>query len=168
MATDVAVVWGRPGKGLDVQAVLSTARTFASENGVELQLLDASSVVNGDHLRSAAVHALRAQERNSMRSGSLAVELLMYASGRRQIKEAMALMGLSPRTERVAAVIIGPGAASKAGALLKALGLEPLSEKAAAGGVGALDRLDVSTKGAAPEQRADLALEQVALLDIEK
>jgi hypothetical protein len=60
------------------------------------------------------------------------------------------------------------GAASKAGPLLKALGFQPLSEKEAAGGAGALERLGVSAKGATPEQRADLALEQVALLDIEK
>ena len=164
----MAVAWGRPAKGLDVAAALSAARSFSAAQGVELQLLDAASVADGDHLRSAAAHALRARERGTMRTGSLAVELLLYASGRRQIKEAMAVMGLSARTERVAAVLFGPGASSKAGALLRALGFEPLSESEAAGGAGALERLGVSAKGAAPEQRADLALEQVALLDIEK
>jgi KEOPS complex subunit Cgi121 len=168
MGTDVAVVWGRPAKGLDVAAALSAARAFSAAHGVEIQLLDASSVFDGDHLRSAAAHALRARERGSMRSGSLAVELLLYASGRRQIKEAMAVMGLTARTERVAAVILGPGAAASAPHLLKALGLAPLSEKEAAGGAGALERLGVPARGATPEQLADLALEQVALLDIEK
>jgi KEOPS complex subunit Cgi121 len=168
MATEVAVVWGRAAKGLEVAGALSAARAFSAAQGVELQLLDASSVVDGDHLRSAAAHALRAKERGTMRTGSLAVELLLYASGRRQIKDAMAVMGLSAGTERVAAVLFGPGASSKAGPLLKALGLAPLSEKEAAGGAGALQRLGVSAKGATPEQLADLALEQVALLDIEK
>ncbi|MBM4248848.1 MAG: hypothetical protein FJ149_05330 [Euryarchaeota archaeon] len=168
MGTEVAVAWGRPPGAPKVDALLAAARDFGRAHHVEVQLLDAAAVVSADHLRSAAAHALRARERDSMRSGSLAVELLLYASGRRQIKEAMAVMGLTARTERVAAVVFGPEAGARGPALLRALGLSPLSEKRAAGGAGALERLGVPVKGAAPEQLADLALEQVALLDVEK
>ncbi len=168
MGIEVAVVWGRPAAGLDVFVALSAAREFSAARRLELQLFDAASVFSSDQLRSAAAHALRAKERGTMRSGSLPVEMLLYASGRRQIKEAMAVMGLTPQTERVAAVLVGPGAAAAAPHLLKALGFAPLPEKEAAGGAGALDRLGVSARGATPGRLADLALEQVALLDIEK
>ena len=168
METEVAVAWGRPESALDVAFTLSASRAFSAERRLEIQLFDAATVFSSDQLRSAAAHALRAKERGTMRTGSLAVEMLLYASGRRQIKEAMAVMGLTARTERVAAVLLGPGAAASAPHLLNALGLAPLSEKEGSGGACALERLGVSAKGAAPEQMADLALEQVALLDIEK
>ena len=168
MEPEMAVVWGRPEKAPKLPSILAALRAFSSENQVEVQLFDAASVVNSDHLRSAAAHALRSRGRKTMRSGSLPMEILLYASGRRQIRDAMAIMGLSGNTGRIAALLVGPGAAEKAPALLKAIGCAPLSEKQAAGGAGALERLGVPVKGAGPEQLTDLALEQVALLDIEK
>ena len=168
MENEMAIAWGRPGSPLELPAVLAALRGFCAEHQVEVQLLDAAAVVNADHLRSAVAHALRSRRRGTMRAGSLPMEILLYVSGRRQIREAMAAMGLSGRTERVAAVLVGPGAASKAPLLLKALGFAPLSERKAAGGLSALERLGVSARGAAKEQLEALALEQVALLDIEK
>lgn len=168
MSTEVAVAWGRPEGAPDVGALLSAARDFGRARNVEVQLLDAAAVASSDHLRSAAAHALRARERGTMRASSLGMETLLYAAGRRQIRDAMALLGISASTERLAAVLIGPGAAAKAPRLLAALGLRPLSEKRAAGGASALERLGVPVRGATPGQLADLALEQVALLDIEK
>jgi len=168
MEPEIAVAWGRPEKGLELPGILAAMREFSTGQGVEVQLFDAASVVNSDHLRSAAAHALRSRERNTMRSGSLPMEILLYASGRRQIRDAMAILGLSDRTERVAAVLVGPGARSKAPLLLKAMNLSPLAGKDAAGGASALERLGIPVKGAEPGRLADLALEQVALLDIEK
>ena len=168
MEPEVAVVWGRPEAGLELPAILSDLREFSSAHHVEVQLFDAASVVNSDHLRSAAAHALRSRERKTMRAGSLPMEILLYASGRRQIRDAMAILGLSERTRMMAAVLVGPEAASRAPLLLKALHFAPLSEKDAAGGASALERLGVPVKGAEPGQLMDLALEQVALLDIER
>jgi len=168
MEPDIAVVWGRPGKGLELPGMLAALREFFTAQCVEVQLFDAEAVVNSDHLRSAAAHALRSRERKTMRSVSLPMEILLYASGRRQIRDAMAILGLSERTRRIAVVLVGPGAAEKAPALLKELRLAPLSETEAAGGASALERLGVPLNGAGPEQLTDLALEQVALLDIER
>ena len=168
MENEMAIAWGRPASPWELPAILAALREFSSAQDVEVQLLDAAAVVNADHLRSAAEHALRSRERGTMRAGALPMEILLYASGRRQIREAMALSGLRDDTRRIAAVIVGPGAASKAPLLLKALRFAPLSEKKAAGGLSALERLGVSARGAAKEQLEALALEQVALLDIEK
>jgi len=168
MEAEIAIAWGRPETPWELPAILAALREFSSAQDVEVQLLDAAAVVNADHLRSAVTHALRSRERGTMRAGALPMEILLYASGRRQIREAMATMGLSGKTERVAAVLVGPGAASKAPLLLEALGFAPLSEKKAAGGLSALGRLGVPVRGAAKEQVEALALEQVALLDIEK
>jgi KEOPS complex subunit Cgi121 len=168
MEPEIAVVWGRPEAGLALPSILSALRAFASEHHLEVQLFDAESVVNSDHLRSAVEHAIRSRERKTMRSGSLPMEILLYASGRRQIRDAMGLMGISEKTGRIAAVLVGPEAPAKAPRLLLALRCAPLSETEAAGGAGALDRLGIPVKGAGLGQLNDLALELVALLDIER
>lgn len=168
MEPEIAVVWGRPEAGPELPAILAALRAFSSEHHLEVQLFDAEAIVNSDHLRSAAAHALRSRERKTMRSGSLPMEILLYASGRRQIREAMGLMGLSEKTGRIAAVLVGPEAAARAPELLRALHCAPLSETEAAGGASALPRLGVSVKGVGQGQLTDLALEQVALLDIER
>ena len=70
MATEIAIVWGeqgpaengpaRCGAPLDISGLLAAAAGFSRGNSVEVQLFDASAIVNADHLRSAAIHALRA------------------------------------------------------------------------------------------------------------
>lgn len=174
----MAVVWGEiaPAKGsparreapLDILGLLAAAQEFSLANGVEVQLFDAAAIVNADHLRSAALHALRARERGTMRSSSVGMEMVLYAAGRRQIREALALVGLSDNTARMAAVIVGPQAQAKASGLLSALGCAPRCESRAAGGRKALLRLGFPAKGASEDQLQDLALELVALLDIER
>jgi KEOPS complex subunit Cgi121 len=176
MDTEIEVVWGEPAAGgtarsgaaVDIFAVLGAVREFSKANGVDVQLFDAASIVSSDHLGSAAMHALRARKRKTMRADSLGMEMMLYASGRRQIREAMAHVGLGAGTRRIAAVIVGPGAKKMGPRLLSALDLAPLDERTAAGGRGALARLGVPVKGAMKDQLDALVLEQVALLDIEK
>ena len=165
---EVAICWGAVPKGAGTQGLLERAARFSAQTGLTVQLFDASAIAGLDHLRSAAMHALRAFERKSMRSSSLGMEMLLYASGRRQIKDAVAVAGINDRTRNVAAVAAGEGAAGKCGMLLKALGLKRLTEKEAAGGDGAVARLGIVAKGVPKDRLRELVLEQVALLDIER
>jgi KEOPS complex subunit Cgi121 len=168
MDMDIAVCWGAVPKGTKISGLLESAERLSSETGLTVQLFDAGAIAGEEHLLSAAMHALRAFERKSMRSSSVGMEMLLYASGKRQIKDAVALVGITDRTRNVAAALAGDGAAGKCGMLLKSLGLARLSEAEAAGGTGAIARLGIPTKGVAAEKLRELALEQVALLDIER
>jgi KEOPS complex subunit Cgi121 len=168
MDMDIAVCWGAVPKGAGTAALLERAARFSSETGLTVQLFDAGAIAGEEHLRSAAMHALRAFERKSMRSSSVGMEMLLYASGKRQIKDAVALAGITDRTRNIAAVLAGEGAEGKSGMLLKALGLARLSEAEAAGGEGAIARLGIPAKGVPKQRLRELALEQVALLDIER
>ncbi len=54
----------------------------------------------------AALNALRAFERKSNISSSLAVEALLYASAQRQIKKAMDMLGIKPDSSEIAVLIV--------------------------------------------------------------
>lgn len=168
MDMDIAVCWGAVPKGARTTGILERAARFSSETGLTVQLFDAGAIAGEEHLRSAAMHAFRALERKSMRSSSVGMEMLLYASGKRQIKDAVGLAGIQKDTRKIAAVLAGEGAEGKSGMLLKALGLKRLTEKEAAGGEGAIGRLGIPTKGVPKQKLRELALEQVALLDIER
>jgi len=73
------------------------------------QLFDADRVAGWDHLRFAAVNALKAFEAGASVSKSLAMEVLLYASCQDQISQAFDILGISPSTERVALLVMGKG-----------------------------------------------------------
>jgi KEOPS complex subunit Cgi121 len=164
--TDICICYGKLGAGSEVPSILKKVESFSGK-GLTVQLFDAAAVAGEQHLRSAALHALRAQERKSMRTSTLGMEMLLYATGRRQIRDALLLAGLSKFTTAIAAIIVGPDSSSKAGPLMKALGAQPAGPEVA-GGLRALERLGVNVKGATEKQLPDLVLELVALLDIER
>jgi tRNA threonylcarbamoyladenosine modification (KEOPS) complex Cgi121 subunit len=88
----------------DVDKFFKTLRDEADDTCV--QLLDASLVADCEHLRFAVLNALNALAGQVCISSNLAIEILLYASAQRQIKEAVRLMGIQPSTRKVAAVIL--------------------------------------------------------------
>jgi KEOPS complex subunit Cgi121 len=156
---EIAIGYGKCGKGMDVPSILKKVQAFVAAKDIEVQLLDAAAIVNEEHVRSAVQHALRARGRMSMRSSALGMEILLYASGKRQIKDALSVSGVSGSTDAIAVVIVGGGAQKHLPELLAAIG---------AGGRKALERLGIDARGATEKQLEDLALEHVALLDIER
>lgn len=102
-----------------------------------------------------------------MAARTLAMEVILYASGRRQLAEALRTAGIRRGTEASAVVLLGSAdvdgliadlgwtredrTLSPEGKSLEALGIEP--HEAAT---------------LAPERQADLALERVALVDLVK
>jgi tRNA threonylcarbamoyladenosine modification (KEOPS) complex Cgi121 subunit len=71
-----------------------------------VQFLDASLVAGWEHLQFAALNALSAFKSKANISNSLAMEILLYASAQRQIKEAVRLAGLKPTTSLIAVVVL--------------------------------------------------------------
>ena len=168
MDQDIAICWGAAPAGVEAAGILERAARFSAGTGLSVQLFDASMIAGAEHLMSAAMHALRALGMKSMRSSSVGMEMMLYASGRRQIKDAIGLVGLKKSTRKIAAVIVGEDATGKCGELLAALGLERLTEEKAAGGAAAIARLNIPSKGVPKDRLKELALEHVALLDIER
>jgi tRNA threonylcarbamoyladenosine modification (KEOPS) complex Cgi121 subunit len=71
-----------------------------------LQFLDAKFVAGWDHLFFAVLNALTAFKSGRNISNSLAIEILLFASAQRQIKQALHLLGIKPETSEVAVVIV--------------------------------------------------------------
>ncbi|NWF87215.1 hypothetical protein HXY32_05340 [Candidatus Bathyarchaeota archaeon] len=75
-------------------------------SSVEIQFFDAQYVASWQHLYFAALNALTAFKNRGNISKSLTVETMLYASAQRQIRKAMELLGITPKTSRIAVLII--------------------------------------------------------------
>jgi KEOPS complex subunit Cgi121 len=74
---------------------------------VEVQFFDADLVATWRHLYFALLDALTAFKNGENLSKSVAMETMLYASARRQIKRATQLLGIKPTSSNVAVLIVG-------------------------------------------------------------
>jgi KEOPS complex subunit Cgi121 len=79
---------------------------FRTENKTPIQFFDAKFVAGKQHLYFAAINALNTFGKKTNISNNIAVEILLYASGQRQIKKAVKMLGIKQNTTEVAALII--------------------------------------------------------------
>jgi len=154
----------------DVKTILKNVDTVSKDLGLVLQLVNASRVYGKEHLEVAAEHALRAFDEGRNFGKTVAIEVLMYASGKRQISEALKFMGLGHGMIKIGVVAIsGPGKTVPAD-LRKRLGFER-DDSVLSGSEDVLDAFGIGPeirKGTSPEKWADLIIEKVTLLELEK
>jgi tRNA threonylcarbamoyladenosine modification (KEOPS) complex Cgi121 subunit len=72
-----------------------------------VQFFNAELVATWQHLYFAVLNALTAFRNKSNISKNVAIEIMLYASAQRQIRKAIALVGVKPDCTNVAVVIIG-------------------------------------------------------------
>ncbi|SDX95449.1 KEOPS complex subunit Cgi121 [Halopenitus persicus] len=94
-----------------LDSFLGTVRTIREETGTVVQVVDARYVVSRTHLDRAVARAERAVDRDEAVASDRAVEVLLYAAGRRQIDEALE-MGVEEGETAAIAVVYSPDAAS--------------------------------------------------------
>ena len=88
----------------DVDAFVAALDDVASETGTSVQAFDARYVVSRRHLERAVELANRAIDRGEAIARDRAVEILLYAAGRRQITDALEL-GVSTGPNRVIVLV---------------------------------------------------------------
>jgi len=71
------------------------------------QLLNPERVTGKDHVQLAVLNALRAFKNSRNISRQLSIEILLYASGQRQIEKALGMLGIKAGMQRVLAVAVG-------------------------------------------------------------
>lgn len=156
-------VIGARGDVGEVDAFLAALRGEANRLGLRVQAFDADMVFGEDHLRSAWEHAERSFRRGTNVADDLMVEVLVWASGERQISTALEKMGVKAGSDRLVLLARGEGSAED---LLDPLGLkrddtlvEGRREMLPLYGIGEVEMETV------PEERLfDLVLERVALV----
>ncbi len=88
----------------DVEALVEALSNRASPH--TFQVFDADRVAGWRHLFFAALNAVKAFRRGCNVSRSLGMEVLVYASCQRQIREAFRIVGLRPGCSRIALVVL--------------------------------------------------------------
>jgi KEOPS complex subunit Cgi121 len=153
----------------DVDAFLAELAAVGEATGCTVQAFDARYVMGREHLERAVELADRATERGEAVADDRAVEILLYAAGRRQINRAFE-MGVGEGERPLVVVVDGEeeaAAAEQVGELLA-----PADTLAAehADPVRVRSFFDVSDEevAALAGDLQDLVLERVALLDVEK
>lgn len=151
---------------------------FSKEKNTIIQALDATGVYGKNHLISATIHATRAFEQKTNSTNSLALEILLYAAGERQIQKAIKKIGIKKETQTIAFVILYQHERKTSQRHMKMI-IRQLLQKfhlsldntVLEGNRSTLKRIGITEREIAtiPENKyADLVLEKVALVDIIK
>ncbi|WP_232686766.1 KEOPS complex subunit Cgi121 [Halobacterium zhouii] len=157
-----------------VEEFVADLGAVSDEHDCAVQAFDADYVADRDHLEAAVTHANRSVARGVAVADERAVEILLYAAGRRQIRDALE-MGVSEGEQAVVVVVDGSADArdtdeNEADAAADVAAL--LSERETLGGdaetlAGFFDVSDAELDAAAGDL-AGVVRERVALLDVEK
>lgn len=145
----------------------------AASYGLSAQAMDAGAVCGRVHLESALVHARGAFARGDNMARTLWVEWVLCAAGVRQVDVAFKRVGIRPGTEAFAILLLaedGDIADGTKDAFLEKLGLER-DDDVLVCSEDSLSRLGVGDAELAAVPReswTDLALERVALLDLDR
>ncbi|MFO8077689.1 MAG: KEOPS complex subunit Cgi121 [Thermoplasmatota archaeon] len=91
---------------VDVDRFMQKIQEISKRNQIIIQAFNADMICGKNHIYSAATHAIRAEKQNSKATHSLAMELLLYAAGERQVKHALQKMGITQGKSNIALVII--------------------------------------------------------------
>ena len=97
---------GARGNVQNVDGFLKQVLDFAQEHHVIIQLFDADMIFGRNHIISAVEHAVRAFKRKTNTTNSLAMEILLYTSGERQLKLAIPKMGVKKGDGNIAFVFV--------------------------------------------------------------
>ena len=154
----------------DVDAFVARLGEIGDAHDVTVQAFDARYVVGREHLERARALADRETERGEAIARDRAVEILLYAAGRRQINQAIE-MGVDEGTTPAVVLVDGEDAADESAA---AEAVRELLDPAATLGEfdrqRVLDFFDITETelDATDGTLADLVCERVALLVVER
>ena len=160
---------------LDMKGILNKVQYLSKEKNITIQLFDARYIYGSDHLISAFEHAKRAFDQGRAHSDTLAMEILLYAAGEYQIKNALEKVGVNEDTSGLAIIIAGESKDQNVGEILKEISLSGpeilLDDEVLIGDNNTLEQFGITKKelAAVPEDKwLDLVLEKVAMVDIKK
>jgi KEOPS complex subunit Cgi121 len=160
----------------DLDDFLDELGAIGDEFDCAMQAFDADYVLGPDHLQAAVERADRAFEREENVAREFAVEILLYAAGRRQINRALR-MGVGEGESGVVVVVHSPTgdgeSEQEAATAVRNLLDSANTDATSADDIdreAVLDFFDVSEAEleATDAELADLVRERVALLDVEK
>jgi len=149
-----------------VQHILELAEKYS----ITIQTLDADVIYGKDHLVSAVQHAKRAFEQGKNATNSLAMEILLYASGERQIQKSIQKVGVKKGQRNIALVFDGKLSDDIIETILKTLDISR-DDKVLEGNIDTLKKFGLTQREieTVPESHyGHLILERIAMVDVIK
>ena len=159
------IVIGAKGK-IKAEDVLKELKDFCERNSIVGQIFDADLVFGEEHLIVAYEHAKRAFEKGRNICKKIEMEMLLYAAGKRQINEAISLVG-AKNAGRYAFFFYGEIEREKLLDFISSFGLE-IDQKVVEFRKEKLKKFGISEEelSATDEKfHKDLIFEKIALLD---
>lgn len=99
-------IFGSKGSINNVEKFIDKLNEYSNKNNVEIQVFNADLIYGKNHLISSYNHASRAWKRKKNTTNSFKMELLLYASGERQLKLAIPKMGIKNGQNNIAFILI--------------------------------------------------------------
>jgi KEOPS complex subunit Cgi121 len=154
----------------DVEKFVARLGAIGDEHDCTVQAFDARYIVSRAHLDRALSLADRTRERGEAVARERAVEILLYAAGRRQIERALELGVDEGEGPVVVLVAANEGNGERAAATAVSDLLEPADTLGAFDDERVREFYDIGERELAATDAglASLVLERVALLDVEK
>jgi KEOPS complex subunit Cgi121 len=162
----------------NVDTFVQQLLAFSEQEHLIIQAFDARVIFGKDHLISATMHARRAFKQGTNATNSLALEILLYAAGERQIQKAIKKTGVKKGKHSIVILITAPlnrkrdKSVERAviNRLLKTFHLT-LDDTVLIGNRTTLKRFGITEKelSTVPKEKyGELILEKVALVDVIK
>ena len=168
---------GAQGTISNVEHVLEIFQEFCTHHKLAGQMFNAEMIYGKNHLLSSVLHAQRAMIEDTNTTNSLAMEILLYASGERQLKHAIPKMGIQTGQTSVVLVFTDIDSSKEShfditlvDDLLQRLDLER-NDAVIDGAEGTLHNFGITKKQrqtVVKDKYEDLILEKVAMVDIIK
>ena len=154
----------------DLDDFLAEIEAISEATGATVQCFDADYVAGDRHLRRAVELAARAREQGTAVAREPAVEILLYAAGRRQINQALE-MGVSEGDADVVSVVTGGDEAAAEQQMRELLGATDAGDGVPPGDADTIKTFfDIGDREVevVDGELEDIVIERVALLDVEK
>ncbi|MEF8848402.1 MAG: KEOPS complex subunit Cgi121 [Candidatus Thermoplasmatota archaeon] len=171
-------IYGFRGKIQDIEHFLEeTSKIVNKGKQIDFQVFDGEMIYGENHLISAYEHAKRAIKQDENTCNSLAMEILLYASGERQLKQAIPKMGIKKNSGKIVFIFFNKKIGKKTmfdESLLDSI-TETFSlkrdDKIIEGDINTLRKFGIEkkeTSTVSENEYGDLILERVAMVDLLK
>jgi KEOPS complex subunit Cgi121 len=161
---------GAKGNIQNIDRFVQNILKLAEKYNITIQALDADVVYGNDHLVSALQHAKRAFEQGRNATNSLAMEILLYASGERQIQKSIQKVGIKTGQRNIAFVFDGNISNDLVEKILKTLNISR-DDTVLEGSTDTLRRFGITQleiKTVPESNYGHLILERIAMVDVIK
>ena len=154
----------------DVEDFIQMLSEVSKKYRVIIQVLDADQIASKEHLLFAVKKANRAMHEGRNIAKDMGIEILLYASGKRQIEQAMS-MGVHHGKNSVAIVIMGDdtkGASSELKTVIYEAPVLDYTKCKKRKLIKTFDITEAEIRAVGEDKIPELVLERVALLDVMK